>query len=99
MIRRTDDYGENTIKDSDMAGVADTCNSGIDDQTDGADNFRTARIHHIVCSRFWIFSLFTRRWSDLFVLALIGAGVFILMFVLSFIQETCNTLIEKIRML
>ena len=52
MIRRTDDYGENTIKDSDMAGVADTCNSGIDDQTDGADNFRTAGIHHIVCSRF-----------------------------------------------
>jgi hypothetical protein len=48
---------------------------------------------------FGFYSLFTRRWSDLFVLALIGAGVFILMFVLSFIQETCNTLIEKIRML
>lgn len=48
---------------------------------------------------FGLYCLFTKRWSDMFILALIGAGVIVLMFIFVFLQETCNTLIERIRTL
>ena len=43
-----------------------------------------------------VYYLFTQRWIELFLMAVIGVGIISMLFVSVVIQETCDSLREKI---
>ena len=47
----------------------------------------------------FVYCLFSQRWSDMFMLALVFLAVVAVLFICVLLQETCDSLREKIRML
>ncbi|MDD6515604.1 MAG: hypothetical protein PUG45_09300 [bacterium] len=48
---------------------------------------------------FFVYALFTQRWTDLLILGIIFAGIVAVLFLCVLLQETCDSLREKIRSL
>lgn len=48
---------------------------------------------------FFVYALFTQRWTDLLILGIIFAGIVAVLFLCVLLQETCDSLREKIRAL
>ena len=46
-----------------------------------------------------VYYLFTQRWTELFLMVVIGVGIIVVLFAGVAVQETCDSLREKIRML
>ena len=44
-----------------------------------------------------LYYLFTQRWTELFLMVVIGVGIIAVLFVSVIVQETCDSLREKIR--
>ena len=48
---------------------------------------------------FFVYALFTQSWTDLLILGIIFAGIVAVLFLCVLLQETCDSLREKIRAL
>lgn len=48
---------------------------------------------------FFVYALFTQRWTDLLILGIIFAGIVAVLFLCVLLQETCDSLREMIRAL
>ena len=46
-----------------------------------------------------VYYLFTQRWTELFLMVVIGVGIMAVLFASVILQETCDSLREKIRSL
>ncbi len=46
-----------------------------------------------------VYYLFTQRWTELFLMVVIGVGIIAVLFASVILQETCDSLREKIRSL